>query len=150
MGIPQTQKKHTFPKNLNIGKFKQKRQVMEIVQTKLDSATIEKINRSGMTKYQFLKEAVELKLKNDEALSVEATVEDLIEKKFKQLEQRSKQINQDLVEQSFGAVLEVFHDVKKDLAAYEKKISVYEIKHDQFRDGLRKTVENLFDAIAKK
>lgn len=115
---------------------------MKKVEVRLDDATIEKINRSGKTKYQFLKEAVELKLKNDEALSVEATVEDSIEKKFKQMEQRTKQINQDLVEQSFGAVLEVFHDIKKDLATYEKK-------HDGFREGLRITIENIFSYVKK-
>lgn len=115
---------------------------MEIVQTKLDEATIEKINRSGKTKYQFLKEAVELKLKNDEALSIEATVEDLIEKKFKQIEQRLKLTNQDLVEQSFGAVLEAFHNIKNDLDGYEKK-------HDNFREGLRVTIENIFTYVKK-
>lgn len=129
-------------KNLNIDKFKQKRQIVEKVHTRLDSTTIEKINRSGKTKYQFLKEAVELKLRNDEALSMEATVEDLIEKKFKQMEQRTKQSNQDLVEQSFGAVLEAFHNIKTELEAYEKK-------HDSFREGLRVTIENIFSYVKK-
>lgn len=115
---------------------------MKKVEVRLDEATIEKINRSGKTKYQFLKEAVELKLKNDEALSVEATVEDLIEKKFKQMEQRTKQINQDLVEQSFGAVLEVFHDVKKDLATYEKR-------HDDFREKLNPILRDILNALKK-
>lgn len=87
---------------------------MKTVKTQLDDATIEKINRSGKTKYQFLKEAVELKLRTDQVLSMEATVEDLIEKKFKQMEQRLMTINRDMIEQSFGAVLDVLHGVGKN------------------------------------
>lgn len=116
---------------------------MHTVKTQVDDATIEKINRSGKTKYQFLKEAVELKLKNDEALSIEATVEDLIEKKFKQMEQRTKQINQDLVEQSFGAVLDVFQGIKEEIAGYEKK-------HEVFRERLNPILKDILNNIAKK
>lgn len=115
---------------------------MKTVKTQVDEATIAKINRSGKSNYQFLKEAIALKLKNDEALSVEAVLEDLIEKKFKTLEQRVNENNQQLVEQSFGAVLEVFHEIKKGFEDAETK-------HNTFRENLRATIQNIFEAVKK-
>lgn len=116
---------------------------MKTVKTQVDEATLAKIHRSGISNYQFLKEAIALKLKNDEALSVEAVLEDLIEKKFKTLEQRVKENSQQLVEQSFGAVLEVFHEIKKDFGDAENK-------HNTFRDNLRVTIQNIFEAVKKQ
>lgn len=117
--------------------------MMKTVKTLVDDATAAKIANSGMSTYQFLKEAIALKLKNDEALSIETTLESLVDKKIKILEQRVNENNQQLVEQSFGAVLEVFHEIKKDIGEAETK-------HNTFRDNLRITIQNIFEAVKKQ
>lgn len=68
---------------------------MRVANTKLDDATIAKIEATGIPIYQFLREAVALKLKKEEVKNVEllfkkhtADLDKLFEKKVDLLEER--------------------------------------------------------------
>lgn len=57
---------------------------MRVAKTKLDEATIAKIEASGKTIYQFLQEAVALKLQNENAININ----DSLDRRLKEFEKR--------------------------------------------------------------
>jgi regulator of sigma D len=57
---------------------------MRVAKTKLDEAAIAKIEASGKTIYQFLQEAVSLKLQNENAININ----DSLDRRLKEFEKR--------------------------------------------------------------
>lgn len=113
---------------------------MKRVETKLDDAVVARIEASGMSTYQFLQEAVELKLNSDKAIKVEVLIARSMKEHGGELEKMLLQYRNDM-ERLFEAKVDRLE---------ERMIAVVNISHKLLNESIEKdesfkarTIENL-------
>lgn len=109
---------------------------MRAALTKLDDITIAKIQASGKSVYEFLREAVELKLENDRAIDLHDSLEARIKEHEKRLDQKLEAHLMSIEERVVKGV-EVFRKI------YEQSVS----DDEQFKEKLTENFRKLSSAI---